>query len=254
MAAVSVRGVTLGNGHCRIILPIVEKTTEAICARGKEFAALGCDLIEWRADWFEQAADRTALLDCLQQLRRAVGETPLLVTFRTRAEGGEREIDAAQYGIFCQAVCESGCADLLDAELFTEAAVLHNIITTAHTHGLAVVCSSHDFAKTPPKDEMVARLCRMQALGADIAKLAVMPHSRSDVAALRAATAEMADLHPQPPVITMSMGALGQVSRVAGASLGSCATFACAGAASAPGQMSLVDARAALSALEQKKI
>ena len=73
----------------------------------------------------------------------------------------------------------------------------------------------------------------MQALGADIAKLAVMPRSRQDVAALLAVTAEMAELHPQTPVITMSMGAPGQISRVAGGAFRSAATFAAAGSTSA---------------------
>ena len=50
----------------------------------------------------------------------------------------------------------------------------------------------------------------MQQAGADLPKLAVMPRSRTDVLELLAATAEMTDLHPETPVITMSMGALGR--------------------------------------------
>ena len=135
-------------------------------------------------------------------------------------------------------------------ELFTEDGTRQRIFDLAHAHGVRVVCSSHDFDKTPPRQEMVDRLCRMQALGADIAKLAVMPRSRQDVAALLAATAEMAELHPQTPVITMSMGALGQISRMAGGTFGSAATFAAAGSASAPGQPTLEDVRAMLALLE----
>ena len=48
-----------------------------------------------------------------------------------------------------------------------------------------------------------------------------------------------ADLHPETPVITMSMGALGAVSRLAGETFGSAMTFANPGQASAPGQVSL---------------
>ena len=79
----------------------------------------------------------------------------------------------------------------------------------------------------------------MQAAGADLPKLAVMPQSRRDVLALLAATAEMADLHPETPIITMSMGALGGVSRICGEAMGSAMTFACAGKSSAPGQIEL---------------
>ena len=63
---------------------------------------------------------------------------------------------------------------------------------------------------------MVSRMVAMQQAGADLPKLAVMPQSRADVLELLAATAEMTDHHPETPVITMSMGALGAVSRLCG--------------------------------------
>ena len=80
-------------------------------------------------------------------------------------------------------------------------------------------------------------------------KLAVMPQSRTDVLELLAATAEMADRHPETPIITMSMGALGAVSRLSGEALGSAMTFANPGQASAPGQVSLEVVNEVLDAL-----
>ena len=109
----------------------------------------------------------------------------------------------------------------------------------AHKAGVTVVCSSHDFHKTPSRTEMVTRLTAMQQAGADLPKLAVMPNSPSDVLELLAATAEMAEQHPETPVITMSMGALGAVSRLCGETFGSAMTFANPGQASAPGQVAL---------------
>ena len=51
------------------------------------------------------------------------------------------------------------------------------------------------------------------------------------------------------PVITMSMGDYGKVSRVAGKSFGSAMTFGCLGKASAPGQINVDDLRAILNIL-----
>ena len=134
---------------------------------------------------------------------------------------------------------DTDCADLLDIEFFTAGADLPLLVEQAHTAGVPVVCSSHDFAKTPPRAELVERMVQMQQAGADLPKLAVMPQSRIDVLELLAATAEMAEHHPETPVITMSMGALGAVSRLAGETFGSAMTFANPGQASAPGQVSL---------------
>lgn len=252
MNPVTIRGLTLGNGSCRVMIPLVETTSESIVKRAAEISALAPDLLEWRADWFDDVWDAAKLSTCLHQLRTAIGELPLLVTFRTQSEGGQKPASPTAYERFCRIVCESGCADLLDVELFTEDTIRQRIFDLAHTHGVKIVCSSHDFEKTPPRQEMVDRLCRMQALGADIAKLAVMPQNRRDVAELLCATAEMTELHPQTPVITMSMGSLGQISRVAGGVLGSAATFAAVGSASAPGQLALGDARTLLSLLEHR--
>ena len=49
----------------------------------------------------------------------------------------------------------------------------------------------------------------------------------------------MAERHPETPVITMSMGALGAVRRLCGEAFGSAMTFANPGQASAPGQVAL---------------
>ena len=253
MSTVTTRSLTIGDGHCRVIVPLVADCYEDVVRDAAALAAQKPDMIEWRADYIaELRYNHELLVRCLQRIRRRIGEIPLLVTWRTQKEGGQMDLTAEDYEAFCRVVCESGCADLLDVELFTPAPSRSYILSCAKQHGVKTVCSSHDFAKTPPKEEMVSRLCRMQQLGADIAKLAVMPNSRSDVAALLAATAEMTELHPETPVITMSMGALGQASRLAGGALGSCATFAAAGKSSAPGQVALSDVRSVLRILEQK--
>ena len=74
-------------------------------------------------------------------------------------------------------------------------------------------------------------------MGADIVKFAVMPHCERDVLRLLDATLVMKEHHPSTPVITMAMGSLGAVSRVAGETFGSAVTFGTAGKSSAPGQI-----------------
>ena len=76
----------------------------------------------------------------------------------------------------------------------------------------------------------------MLDLGADIAKLAVMPRNRADAARLLLATAQAAAQRPGKALITMSMGRDGAVTRYCGGAFGSAATFGTLSAASAPGQ------------------
>ena len=239
MSCISVRGCRIGEGRPKVIVPIVGHTETAILEKAAEFSTLRADCVEWRVDLFEGAKDPGAVARCAAKLRVALKDKLLLITFRTKAEGGNVGLTHEEYLRYIRTVLDTDCADLIDIEFFTAGADLTGLIEDTHTAGVAVVCSSHDFAKTPPRAELVCRMVQMQQAGADLPKLAVMPQSRTDVLELLAATAEMADLHPETPVITMSMGTLGAVSRLAGETFGSAMTFANPGQASAPGQVSL---------------
>ena len=83
-----------------------------------------------------------------------------------------------------------------------------------------MVGSNHDFGGTPDKADLLFRLRKMQELGADIPKIAVMPRCPGDVIALLDATQEMSGKYADRPIITMSMGA-GVVSRLCGEYFGS---------------------------------
>ena len=239
MSCVNIRGCRIGEGRPKVILPIVERTEAAILEKAAQFSTLSADCVEWRADWFEGFQSPAAIARCVQKLRVTLRDKLLLVTVRTKAEGGEQALSHKEYLAFLRLILDTDCADLLDIEFFPNREHLSALIEQAHRAGTAVVCSSHDFHKTPPRAEMVARLTAMQQGGADLPKLAVMPCSPSDVLELLAATAEMAERHPETPVITMSMGALGAVSRLCGEAFGSAMTFANPGQASAPGQVAL---------------
>ncbi len=64
-----------------------------------------------------------------------------------------------------------------------------------------------------------------------------MPRQVSDVLELLSATEEMLRLYTEKPLITMSMGPLGMISRLSGEAFGSAMTFGSGKKASAPGQI-----------------
>ena len=130
------------------------------------------------------------VLSTLKGLREILGETPILFTFRTRKEGGEKEIDMEAYTALNTAVAQSGDADAVDVEVFSGDEVVRRNIQAIHAAGKAVVGSNHDFGGTPDKADLLFRLRKMQELGADIPKIAVMPRCPGDVIALLDATQE----------------------------------------------------------------
>ncbi len=240
MKSVTVRNVTIGQGRPKICVPIVNKERVSILAEAMMFRDMPIDVVEWRADWYEDVHDIEKVLGTAKMLRDVLGEIPLLFTFRTKKEGGAAEIEKEEYVSLNMEVSESGLVDLIDVEMFTGDDLVVQVVEAAHKNHVKVIGSNHDFHKTPGKDEIVKRLRRMQELGADIPKIAVMPLTKADVLTLLEATAEM-ELYADRPIITMSMADIGVVSRISGEIFGSAMTFGAATKASAPGQLQAQD-------------
>ena len=233
--------MVLGEGVPKICVPIVGVTKEDILKEAEAITKLPADIVEWRIDCFENVFDFAALETVLKDLRKVLGELPLLMTFRTSKEGGEKAVEADVYTDINIKAAETGLVDAVDVEVFIGDEVVKKIIEGAHAAGVKVVASNHDFDKTPDKDDIVRRLCKMQELGADIPKIAVMPQNKKDVLTLLAATEEMSSEHADRPIITMSMAGTGLISRLCGEVFGSALTFGAVGKASAPGQMNATD-------------
>lgn len=225
-----------GEGQPKICVPIVAKSRTEILKKAEEISALPVDLAEWRADFYEDVFLTDEVLTTLHGLKDRLGKKAVLFTFRTSGEGGSRFIEKEDYYRLNSSAAASGCADLVDVEAFLDEKRTAEEIQKIHLAGSRVIASNHDFEKTPSEEEMVRRLRRMEELGADVAKLAVMPENRRDVLTLLWATAA-ADEMLTVPVVTMSMGRLGVVSRLSGALTGSAMTFAAVGETSAPGQI-----------------
>lgn len=241
MNTVKVRNIEIGAGIPKICVPIVGVTREEILAAAENIKSTKADVVEWRVDWYEDIFDFTKTEATMQALREVLGEMPILFTFRTSKEGGEKAIETEAYVELNQNAAKTGLVDLVDVEAFTGDDVVKAVVEIAHENGVKVIASNHDFHKTPAKEEIVSRLRKMQELGADIPKIAVMPQNKKDVLTLLAATEEMVSEYADRPIITMSMSGTGVISRLCGEVFGSALTFGAVGKVSAPGQMRIED-------------
>ena len=249
MNTIKVRDIEIGAGAPKIIVPIVGVTKEDILNEAKTFDSIPVDVVEWRVDWFEHVFEFDKVEDVLKELRTVLGNIPLLLTFRTKKEGGEKAIDTKDYKELNLRAAKTGYVDFIDVEIFTGDDVVREIIDGAHAAGVRIIASNHDFFKTPAKSDIIYRLRKMQDMGADIPKIAVMPQSRRDVLTLLCATEEMVTDYADRPIITMSMAGTGVISRLCGEVFGSSMTFGAAKKASAPGQMGVNDLNTVLDLL-----
>ncbi|MBS6396616.1 MAG: type I 3-dehydroquinate dehydratase [Clostridiales bacterium] len=225
-----------GSGLPKICVPIVAADQEEIWRMAEKIAELPVDLAEWRADFYRDIFIKERMLETLEGLKRRLEKKALLFTFRTKGEGGELPVEEEVYYELNRMAAASGHTDLVDVEVFLAEERTAEEIQKIQETGCHVIASNHDFQKTPPVEELVRRLRRMEVLGADVAKLAVMPQDRQDVLDLLQASLT-ADEELKIPVVTISMGSLGAVSRITGKLTGSAMTFASVGESSAPGQI-----------------
>ncbi len=247
MQTLTIRNTVFGDGIPKICVPITGKNKKEIFQNTAEISLLQPDCLEWRIDWFENYSDEAEVLSVLKELRKTIDSTILIATFRTQKEGGKAQLAYRDYEKLNLHIAKTGFADFIDVEAFSYGEISENLIDRIHLSGTKVIGSSHDFIRTPPLNEMLNRLRKLQNMNADIPKLAVMPKSTADVLALLTATNTMVSEYADRPIITMSMTGIGCISRMTGELFGSAVTFASVGQASAPGQPDITSLRAALS-------
>lgn len=236
MNTIKIKNVEIGKGIPKICIPLTGKNREEIIEEMEIVKKSNPDLIEWRVDFFEESDNPERVCEMLGTINDSFKQNPVLFTFRTKEEGGEKSIMSEDYVKLLKEVSERRLADIVDVQVFWYGEKSEDFIKELKETGAVVLASSHHFEGTPSVREMSDALYTMENRGADIVKLAVMPQSGKDVCALLEATMERKE-HSNKPMITMSMGQSGMLSRICGELTGSCVTFASGKQASAPGQI-----------------
>lgn len=247
-----VKGKPLAGGRLpAICAPLVGRTREQLLAEAQVVAAKQPDLLEWRIDFFAGIGDSSLVLETAAAIREAAAGLPLLVTRRSVREGGEPiSLTEPQVVALYRALCEQRLAELIDVEMGCDVEHVRELRACTRAHGVGMVLSHHNFSDTPATEQLLERFERAQQLDGDVAKVAVMPRQPEDVLRLLEATVQ-ASRRLSIPVVSMSMGAWGSVSRLCGGAFGSALTFAVGQSASAPGQMPIEDMRAGLGILNK---
>lgn len=248
---VLIKHIKIGEGMPKICVPLTGTSKTQVCREAEAAKEAGADLVEWRADFYEGLKDQDQVIAAAKELSQVLGEVPLLFTVRTEKEGGNSSMETEEYQELLKAVAASGAVDLFDVEALEEEEEKKTLIREIQERGGKVIASSHDFEKTDDWESLLERFSRLDKSGADILKMAVMPRSFEDVTRLMQVTNEETQ-RTEKPLIAMSMGNTGSISRIAGENFGSALTFATVGKASAPGQFPIKELRMMMDALHEK--
>ncbi|SJX69583.1 3-dehydroquinate dehydratase I [Weissella confusa] len=214
-----------------IAVPVMGETVNDVLVMLEQANDSQADVIEWRVDYLTDPGELQA---SQMQTIAFNADKPLIVTWRTTAEGGQEDFDSIAYHwVYQLAIASRVAAVDVEVALLEE---VGDVVEDAQSQGVTVIGSRHHFDATPA--DLDAELQRMVATPVDVVKLAVMPNDSGDVQRLLDATKVA---NQAKPLITMAMGEFGQRSRFEGYQYGSQLTFASLGESSAPGQPSVGD-------------
>ncbi|CAL4963624.1 unnamed protein product [Urochloa decumbens] len=209
-----------------LCVPLVARTVEEMVADAAAAAAAGGDLVEIRLDFIQGFRPR----EHLPLLLRGC-PLPALVTYRPSWEGGQYEGDDTTRFETLRLAMELG-VDYVDIELKV-ADKFMSFISGNKPEKCKLIVSSHNYEYTPSCEDLANLVARIQAVGADIVKVATTAKDIVDVSRMFQVM-----VHCQVPMIGLVMSEKGLMSRVLAPKFGGYLTFGILNAAktSASGQ------------------
>lgn len=254
MSFVEIKGKKIGEGSPKICVPVIGHTEEDIlqqislinAPQNKQIV----DMVEVRADYFQGLGSSDEVERLMTAVQFELSEKIVLFTIRSEKEGGKRlSSEITDIDEINRLVISKKLADIVDIELSDGNLSKRELIELAHDNGVKIIMSYHNFDITPEQEFMTRKLEYMRNTGADIIKIAVMPENIHDVYRLMEAamyTKEKLNV----PLVAISMGALGAITRISGALYGSDITFGVLEQASAPGQIPVSDLKRIMDDIE----
>ncbi|WP_115275994.1 type I 3-dehydroquinate dehydratase, partial [Streptococcus massiliensis] len=190
----------------------------------------GVDIIEWRADYL----DRDTILAVAPAIFEKFSGRELIFTLRTTREGGHIDLTEEEYVALIKEVANLYQPDYIDFEYFVHKEIFEQMLEFPN-----LILSYHNFEETP--ENLMEIMSELTSLTPKVVKISVMPHSEQDVLDLMNYTRGFKTLNPEQEYVTMSMGKLGRLTRLASDIMGSSWSFSSLDERTAPGQIALHD-------------
>lgn len=205
-------------------IPIMAKKLDEVVTLVGEAMGKQCDMLEWRIDCLEERPKAELFKKTWENIKE-LSNKPIVVTLRTTAQGGKAHMSISQYNDVLRKLIDLIEMNYIDVELTTcgSDAKAKMFAHMAKQKGIKTIISYHDMQYTSCARDIEMMLCRIKYIGADIPKVAYKANTEEDVTNLKLGALRA---HRQVgDIIAISMGELGQETRVNGDEFGSVITF-----------------------------
>jgi len=206
----------LMNKKPLICTSITTNNKKDYLANLKKAIVLGSDLAELRMDFFKKISSE----EMKTIIRKS--ELPLIVTNRNRENGGLfSKGEKARLSVLESAI--EAQPSFVDIELATDSEKRTKIMNLARQNNVGIICSYHDFHRTPDVEEIMKIYDHITSTNADIAKLVFTTKNNKDIRNILKAARK---LHSKKiPFTIFGMGLKAQITRMLSPLLGSSLTY-----------------------------
>mgnify|MGYP000361049319 CR=1 FL=1 len=178
---INMNGHVLGSDKMFICISARPSNLEELKADAEQAKRDGCEMIEWRVDFFEEiykadqkAEDISDIVKILNEGLRIWADiterTPMMVCIRRFEEGGAFRF-ASEFRLrVLKKMLETGLVDMVDIEFEESEEFKRNAMDIIHTYNAQLIYSEHDWTGLPDEEHALKSLFKMQDKGADIAK------------------------------------------------------------------------------------
>lgn len=213
----------------KIVLSLSDTDT---CIGHSKSIPNGVDIIEARIDRFKHLTP-DYVLSVLGKLKRF--NRPIIGTIRKKQEGGSFNFsEERRFELFKNII---NLIDIMDIELSSSNyPSWRRLIEQAHKMKKKVIISYHNLKMTPKDFLLEQAILRAKRRGADIIKIACLARQLYDVRILLELTLKYSKT---VPLISLSLGRIGSISRIVFPLAGSIFTYAYLDKTFAPGQIPL---------------
>ncbi|WP_183040994.1 type I 3-dehydroquinate dehydratase [Salipaludibacillus neizhouensis] len=234
-----------------ICVPLIGKNLHEIKDEIEFIKSKKPDMIEWRADFFTDLNQEKKVNEVLAAIKQGIPETPVLLTIRSEKEGGQKiSLSEDEKLLLFEKVSVNKKIDILDYELVNGEKNIGEVREITKQSGIQLMLSYHNFERTPDQEVLMTKCKVAESFKADLVKISVMSQSKDDVLLVLNVTNE-ASKTIKIPLVTISMGESGAITRLLGWAFGSTITYAIGAKSSAPGQMPIETLRSAINTMKK---
>lgn len=239
---ISVKGKKFGvTNNLNICVPIVSQTYDELVVEIESIKSNPPDVIEWRVDQFVKNDNLEEIVKALKHINSEMADIPLIFTliYNPIKNDEEKNVKLDIY----RNVAKYKCIDLFNINPNGFEDEVESIIKEFNNEDIFVILTERNYYETPLKDEMLARLKKLEYLGANMCQLVVTPKNDLDVLTLLETVHDFHHRFGNIPCIGISSTNKGFISRVMGYKYGSAMTYGYSKKPSFAGQIRVDDMR-----------